>query len=419
MDSCSPSEFLRVDCAAVAGRRTIANLWRDAVAEARPRPGVPPRGRRRVGARSRGPRRRGGRRARERPPRARRPQGRRVRDPRRRTRLEWALFDFALALVGAVGAPIYAIELGARRAVRPRALRGGRRPRRGRRAAGEGRGARSSHVVSYAGLDGLRASGRQYAAGHPEALRERADSIDEDDLFTFIYTSGTTGPPKACMIRHRNYYAMVQKGDEMDDRLIVAGRRDAPLPPARPQLRAAAAPLAAPTSASRSRSCPTRCGPRPSCRACARRVFPSVPRVYEKIHAAVAARVRRDESGAQAAARRLGARRRRRASRVAPGGAAGPRALARAAPARRQARLLEGEGAARRPAARRERRRRAALARDRRVLPRDRHPDPRGLRALRGDDGGDRQPHGRLQVRHRRQAAARRRARGSPRTARS
>jgi long-chain acyl-CoA synthetase len=49
---------------------------------------------------------------------------------------------------------------------------------------------------------------------HPGALDARADSIDEDDLFTFIYTSGTTGPPKACMIRHRNYYAMVQKGDE-------------------------------------------------------------------------------------------------------------------------------------------------------------------------------------------------------------
>ena len=69
-----------------------------------------------------------------------------------------------------------------------------------------------------------------------------------------------------------------------------------------------------------------------------------------------------------------------------------PRGLAAAAPARRQARLLEGEGAARRPAARRERGRRAALARHRRVLPRDRHPHPRGLRPLRGDDGGDGQP---------------------------
>ena len=79
------------------------------------------------------------------------------------------------------------------------------------------------HVISFSELDALRERGRTYAAEHPTALDERADSIDEDELFTFIYTSGTTGPPKACMIRHRNYYAMVQKGDEMEDRLTEPG----------------------------------------------------------------------------------------------------------------------------------------------------------------------------------------------------
>ena len=74
-------------------------------------------------------------------------------------------------------------------------------------------------MIAFSELDELRARGRAFAAEQPAALDERADSIDEDDLFTFIYTSGTTGPPKACMIRHRNYYAMVQKGDEMEDRL--------------------------------------------------------------------------------------------------------------------------------------------------------------------------------------------------------
>nr|MBA3842328.1 long-chain fatty acid--CoA ligase [Actinomycetota bacterium] len=113
-----------------------------------------------------------------------------------------------------------------------------------------------------------------------------ADSIEEDDLFTFIYTSGTTGPPKACMIRHRNYYAMVQKGDEMDDRLtepgdvmllylplahnygrllhlssVYIGFTIAFLPD----------PLRAATELVRVR--PT--------------LFPSVPRVYEKIHSVV------------------------------------------------------------------------------------------------------------------------------------
>ena len=43
----------------------------------------------------------------------------------------------------------------------------------------------------------------------------------EDDLFTYIYTSGTTGPPKACMIRHRNYYEMVAVVDELEDFTIA------------------------------------------------------------------------------------------------------------------------------------------------------------------------------------------------------
>ena len=51
----------------------------------------------------------------------------------------------------------------------------------------------------------------------PTAVEEAAAAIDEDDLFTFIYTSGTTGPPKACMILHRNYYAMVDEVRQVQD----------------------------------------------------------------------------------------------------------------------------------------------------------------------------------------------------------
>ncbi len=141
-----------------------------------------------------------------------------------RTALEWALFDFALALIGAVGAPIYSSS--SERDVRyvlehsrsvGALVEDDEIRRQGRRLGVQ-------HVISYAGLDELRASGRPtFAAANPDALRERADSIDEDDLFTFIYTSGTTGPPKACMIRHRNYYAMVQKSDEFEERLTLPG----------------------------------------------------------------------------------------------------------------------------------------------------------------------------------------------------
>jgi long-chain acyl-CoA synthetase len=144
------------------------------------------------------------------------------------------------------------------------------------------------HVISFADLDALREQGRAFAAANPTALTERADSIDEDDLFTFIYTSGTTGPPKACMIRHRNYYSMVAKAAEMDDRLTEPG--DVMLlylPLAHNYgrlLHLSAAhlgysiaflpdPLRAGTELVRVR--PT--------------IFPSVPRVYEKIHTAVLA----------------------------------------------------------------------------------------------------------------------------------
>ncbi|MFL5929290.1 MAG: AMP-dependent synthetase/ligase [Gaiellaceae bacterium] len=138
-----------------------------------------------------------------------------------RTSLEWALFDFALALVGAVGAPIYANS----------SARDVQYVLDHSEAVGvlvedeeqRAKVARVQHVISFAELVALRERGREYAAQHPDALGERADSIDEDDLFTFIYTSGTTGPPKACMIRHRNYYAMVQKGDELEERLTQPG----------------------------------------------------------------------------------------------------------------------------------------------------------------------------------------------------
>ena len=76
------------------------------------------------------------------------------------------------------------------------------------------------------------------------------------------------------------------------------------------------------------------------------------------------------------------------------------------------------QGAPRRPAARRDLRRRAARARDRRVLPRARHPHPRGLRADRVHDGRHGQPARPLPLRHGRAGHAGRRACDWPTTAR-
>ena len=143
-------------------------------------------------------------------------------------------------------------------------------------------------MLTYGDLDDLAARGRAYAAEHPNALREAAERIEEDDLFTYIYTSGTTGPPKGCMISHRNYYAMVAVVDDLpsftgpEDTMLLylplahnfgrlmhlsgayVGYAIAFLPD--PLQAAAALPAVKPT------------------------VFPSVPRVYEKVHTAVVAK---------------------------------------------------------------------------------------------------------------------------------
>jgi long-chain acyl-CoA synthetase len=204
-----------------------------------------------------------------------------------RTSLEWALFDFALALVGAVGAPIYANSSprDAHYVLEHSEAVGVLVEDEEQRAKVAGFG---GHVVSFDELDALRERGRVYAADHPRELDARADSVEEDDLFTFIYTSGTTGPPKACMIRHRNYYAMVQKGDEMEDRLTEPGDvmllylplahnygRLVHLSAAYVGYTVAFLPDPLRAAAELPRVRPT--------------LFPSVPRVYEKIHTAVLA----------------------------------------------------------------------------------------------------------------------------------
>jgi long-chain acyl-CoA synthetase len=209
------------------------------------------------------------------------------------SRVEWALFDFALGAVGAIGAAIYAnsspkdagyilehsesigvlCEDETQRA-KVEEVRGGI--------------PRLQHVLTFADLDDLAARGRAYAAEHPDALREAREAIEENDLFTYIYTSGTTGPPKGCMISHLNYYAMVAVVDDLpsftgpEDTMLLylplahnfgrlmhlsgayVGYGIAFLPD--PLQAAAALPAVKPT------------------------VFPSVPRVYEKVHTAVVAK---------------------------------------------------------------------------------------------------------------------------------
>jgi long-chain acyl-CoA synthetase len=219
-----------------------------------------------------------------------------------RTSLEWSLFDFALASVGAVGAPVYASssERDARYVLEHSNAVGVLVEDDDQRAKIEGA---VPTVIAFSELDALRGRGRWFSAENPGALDERVRSLRADDLFTFIYTSGTTGPPKACMIRHRNYYAMVTKADEMEGRLTQPG--DVMLlylPLAHNYgrlLHLSAAhvgytiaflpdPLRAAEELPRVR--PT--------------LFPSVPRVYEKIHAAVLAKLENERGVKRAIGKR-------------------------------------------------------------------------------------------------------------------
>src|SRR5213593_2946958 len=133
------------------------------------------------------------------------------------TRLEWALFDFALGLIGAVGAPVYmnSSPKDAGYVIRHSEAVGVICEDDEQRA--KVRGVELQHVLTFADLGDLRARGRAHAAQNPNSVAEAAAAIDEDDLFTYIYTSGTTGPPKACMITHRNYYEMSEKCLEIED----------------------------------------------------------------------------------------------------------------------------------------------------------------------------------------------------------
>ena len=142
------------------------------------------------------------------------------------TSLEWILFDYALALVGAVTVPVYptsspddcayaldhaeAIGVLAEDPEQTRKLENARVDI-----------PRIRHLLTFADLDDLAARGREYAVANPGALAEAVAAVDEDDLYTFIYTSGTTGRPKACMITHRNAYEQATAFDE-DDQVVTA-----------------------------------------------------------------------------------------------------------------------------------------------------------------------------------------------------
>jgi long-chain acyl-CoA synthetase len=216
------------------------------------------------------------------------------------TSLEWALFDFALAHVGAIGAAIYAnsapkdCEYILDHSESVGVLVEDADSSRSSTTTGSAPAARArAHVRRPRRPSRPRARVRRRASGE---LAEATAAVSPEDVFTYIYTSGTTGPPKACMIRHRNYYAMAAVVDEIDDFTMADDTMLLYLPLAHnfgrlmhlqgPYVGFTLAFLPDPMRAAE------------ALKAVKPTLFPSVPRVFEKVHTAVLAKFD-EETGAK------------------------------------------------------------------------------------------------------------------------
>jgi long-chain acyl-CoA synthetase len=204
------------------------------------------------------------------------------------TRLEWALFDFALASIGAVAAPIYmnsSPREAAYVAEHSEAV-GALCEDETQRAKLDG--VELEHLLTFADLGELRALGREHARQHPGAVADAAASLGEDDLYTYIYTSGTTGPPKACMILHRNYFTMVDAVRYVDDFVLPDDVMLLFLPLAHNFGRCMT--LLGARVGYTIAFCPDPYAVAEALEAVRPTIFPSVPRVYEKVHSGITAK---------------------------------------------------------------------------------------------------------------------------------
>lgn len=213
-----------------------------------------------------------------------------------RTRLEWTLADYALATIGAVVIPIYPTSSPAEieyiladSEAEMLVAEDEEQLAKGEEFENPLPALEKVVGIDVTGKNGtladVEAAGRTYAEQHPEALAQAAAQVGLDDTLTFLYTSGTTGPPKGCVLSQRNYASMVASVQHVDNLFRDDDTVLLFLPLAHNFARlvqflgasvgftlAFCSDVRA-VSAALQEVKPT--------------LFPSVPRVYEKVHAAV------------------------------------------------------------------------------------------------------------------------------------
>jgi long-chain acyl-CoA synthetase len=118
------------------------------------------------------------------------------------SRVEWALFDFALGSVGAIGAAIYANSspkdagyiLAHSESI---GVLCEDESQRAKVESVRGDAPELRHVLTYADLDDLAARGRAYAAEHPNALREAGSGSRRATSSPTSTRPGRPGRPRA------------------------------------------------------------------------------------------------------------------------------------------------------------------------------------------------------------------------------
>ena len=141
------------------------------------------------------------------------------------TRPEWTLFDFAAMSAGATVVPIYQTNSPAEcqyvlEHSEARAVIVENDEQLAKILEVKGSLPALEHIVIMFGeaeealaMDELRTMGKSGSAADYKASYE---AVEPGDLCKIVYTSGTTGPPKGCMISHGNYRAMLDMADTVN-----------------------------------------------------------------------------------------------------------------------------------------------------------------------------------------------------------